>query len=345
MTEKVKRIFIGGTGRSGTTHLFRCIGSNPEIYTLPKSSESRFIIDHDGIMDLIENLTVRYDIGRPTEALRRFRALMTVYLAHEHDAPYFGKDLATWIGRDYYHKRVNVFISDLVLNTFSGSDLETHNSKSRARIVRMAYFLQDVVHGWRFGHSKSIRLPVVFPEHYTAKYFEERPILIAKCSNLIDDLFMHAARAQKKNTWCEKTPANLFHLPFIKELFPDSLFVHIVRDPRGTVASMMNVPWAPSNAKDTAVFLKELFKRWFEVRKNLNSSIDFMEIKLEEFVINPGDHLSKIYQKAGISTLQHAFPMSDVDRISDWKQKLTSTEIREINLILKDEIHECGYAI
>ncbi len=343
MSANLKKIFIGGTGRSGTTLLYKCLGRNPDIYILPKNSESRFIIDHDGIQDLIENLTVKYDIGKPTESLRRFKALMTVYLTHPHDAPYFGKDFASWFGKEYYHNRVNEFIDDLILNKFTGSDLETHNSKSKGKLLKAARVLQDYIHKVRFGHSKSISLPVVFPDHYTVKYFPNRDILVRKSAELIDDIFSYGAKGEDKKTWCEKTPSNLMHIPFIKELFPDSLFVHIIRDPRATIASMMKIPWAPNNVHDTAIFLKEAYKRWFEIKRDKVKLGDFMEVKLEDFVQSPDKILAEIYSRAGVMAVHSNLPPMSLDRINGWKTSLSQDEIEEINEILKDEMKELGY--
>lgn len=42
----------------------------------------------------------------------------------------------------------------------------------------------------------------------------------------------------------EKTPIHERHVARILELFPSAKFVHIYRDPRDTVASLMRMPWA-----------------------------------------------------------------------------------------------------
>lgn len=42
----------------------------------------------------------------------------------------------------------------------------------------------------------------------------------------------------------EKTPIHERHIARILELFPSAKFVHVYRDPRDTVASLMGMPWA-----------------------------------------------------------------------------------------------------
>ena len=43
--------------------------------------------------------------------------------------------------------------------------------------------------------------------------------------------------------FCEKTPTNIFIMPFLAKLFPDAQFVHIIRDGRDAASSHMGKPW------------------------------------------------------------------------------------------------------
>jgi len=66
------KIFIAGTGRSGTTHLGKLLGMHPQIYHIPV--ESRFIVDEGGLEDLVERLTARYTPNHGELALKMFKA-------------------------------------------------------------------------------------------------------------------------------------------------------------------------------------------------------------------------------------------------------------------------------
>jgi hypothetical protein len=48
--------------------------------------------------------------------------------------------------------------------------------------------------------------------------------------------------------FCEKTPTNIHLIPFLADAFPDSQFVHIIRDGRDAAASHMNKPWLRADA-------------------------------------------------------------------------------------------------
>jgi hypothetical protein len=48
-----------------------------------------------------------------------------------------------------------------------------------------------------------------------------------------------------KSRWGEKTPAHVFHIDLIDEVFPEAQFIHIIRDARDVVRSLQNVEWSP----------------------------------------------------------------------------------------------------
>ncbi|TDC39658.1 sulfotransferase [Micromonospora sp. 15K316] len=52
-------IFVAGTGRSGTSRIADIIGEHPLIHRIPM--ETRFLVDPDGLRDLADALTHRYD--------------------------------------------------------------------------------------------------------------------------------------------------------------------------------------------------------------------------------------------------------------------------------------------
>jgi hypothetical protein len=51
-------LFVGGTGKCGTSQLTRVLGEHPQVYAL--EWESRFLVDPGGFEDLARALTVAY---------------------------------------------------------------------------------------------------------------------------------------------------------------------------------------------------------------------------------------------------------------------------------------------
>ena len=65
-------VFIGGTGRSGTSILAKLLRTHPD-FCLP-GHENKLIVEHGGLRDIVEYLSGRYDITRFHFIIRDFLA-------------------------------------------------------------------------------------------------------------------------------------------------------------------------------------------------------------------------------------------------------------------------------
>lgn len=339
------RIFVGGTGRSGTTILYDALGCHEAVYSFPK--EMRFLVDPDGLMTLVDSLSVQYSPVRAREALYRFERLMRVYLTVPQRAPYFGFDLACWLGRDYYWQRLDDFCSQLVEVEFNGRAWQVEPAAT-SRLVTWTEHVRRVrqrMRGESFAGSKST-LPR--KQLRMAKYFSHRTELVELARAFVDDLFLTAANRHGKQTWCEKTPQSLFHIDFLHELFPQSVFIHIKRDPRAIVHSMTKKEWvrAPNNVKDTCLFLRTMYDRWFDVKNSIDLNRDYyLELKLEDLVRAPHSILEQV---AAFCTLEGHFknlPDITPDRANYWQETMTAEDKQLVNTILGSCIERLGYEV
>ncbi len=64
--------------------------------------------------------------------------------------------------------------------------------------------------------------------------------LDAEMGAFYDKLFMRYVETHGKQRWGEKTPLHIWHVDGMARLFPDAVFVAIVRHPGGSMASNMN---------------------------------------------------------------------------------------------------------
>jgi hypothetical protein len=104
-----------------------------------------------------------------------------------------------------------------------------------------------------------------------------------------------------------KSPTHTARIKVLKEMFPDALFVHIVRDPRVVFPSTMNL-WRTlyrthGLQKPTFAGLEEhvlsTFTRMyqsFDEGKNAVDSARLYELRYEDLVKNPIDEIRKIYE-------------------------------------------------
>lgn len=67
-----------------------------------------------------------------------------------------------------------------------------------------------------------------------------RRILLGPALHDVADFFDAVARGAGKEIWLEKTPRHVLHAARIRRMVPDSLFIHMIRDGRDVVASIVD---------------------------------------------------------------------------------------------------------
>jgi hypothetical protein len=97
----------------------------------------------------------------------------------------------------------------------------------------------------------------------------------------------------------EKTPSHALCVPEIKRLLPESRIIHILRDPRDVVASLLAVSrswgaaWAPYRAAEAAALWVDHVRSVRNASRELPAG-DFYEITYEQLSKNPQDTLSQL---------------------------------------------------
>lgn len=100
-------IFVGGTGRSGTTQLAIVIGEHPDVFNIP--TETRFLIDPDGVEDLARVLIDHHTPFHAARALARFADFLE---RRGNNQPHF-LGLGEIFGHDRYDEWAKRLLSEL----------------------------------------------------------------------------------------------------------------------------------------------------------------------------------------------------------------------------------------
>jgi hypothetical protein len=122
----MKRVFIGGIGRSGTSILLHALSFHPQLFTIP--IETKFIVQVDGLHSLVTSLTTDYSPTHASLAVARFRHLMSSVITHRGENPY-----AEFNGEPYGRLEFlpqDIFPNyDAVLEAFSSRISDRHHRR------------------------------------------------------------------------------------------------------------------------------------------------------------------------------------------------------------------------
>jgi predicted O-methyltransferase YrrM len=157
--------------------------------------------------------------------------------------------------------------------------------------------------------------------------------LLEECRGLARRVFARLEQAKPAATiLVEKTPDHGLHLPLIRLLFPDATILHVLRDGRDVVASLLDAQrrpwgrdWAPSSARDAAC-------RWAEwvsaIRAGLPGFRRARTLRYEELVAAGPSALAELYDFLGVP-----LPLPEVEAIHDrWRFDASSEAVRSDSL-------------
>lgn len=315
------RIFIAGTGRSGTTRLAQLLGSHKRIYCV--KNEARFLTDPDGLQDLIDALSSRYTIYHADQALKRFDLMMRETLVGLTENAFKDWHLDKLFGQELYFNRLNNFIASLVDYEFD------------EQVPVDSRFNPDKQY-WP-SQNKTYR-------RIAGKYFAERADIVGLCRNFVDDLFGSAALAAGRDFWCEKTPLNLLSIPFLWELFPSAKIVHIKRDPRGVAYSLTQQSWAPGNMADAIKILVPIYERWRILKESIDLPADrYIEIESETFFTDCRNQAGILMEWLGAGPSEMDLANISSERIDSWRNKIAPADLDLCNHHLSPYVALMGY--
>ena len=147
----------------------------------------------------------------------------------------------------------------------------------------------DMAHGLRVPYWRMDVNPDVFENDIVQRALE----IEQSFTGVFAAMFEYYAEYEGKPRWGEKTPYNIFFLDQILEDFPNAQFVYIYRDGRDACAEFLDSAFGPTNIYSAARIWKDGQEAALAFRKKLNDD-QWFNIKYEELVLEPVDHLRKL---------------------------------------------------
>ncbi len=184
--------------------------------------------------------------------------------------------------------------------------------------------------------------------------------------NFSNNLFLAEMQRNGAKRWCEKTPRNLLYANEINEILGECQFIHIIRDGRDVISSILsNKFWPVSlkgiskefNAKNAAHYWKKLIKIGIKNKENFENTV-WLDVKLENLANNPAATWSTILQFLDLpwndavldihsNTLTRkqkgVLEWGECAHLGRWQNQLSFDDVAVIETIAGPELSILGY--
>lgn len=239
----MKPVFVGGTGRSGTTVVGDLLGQHEHIRT-SVPIEIKFLANKSGLLQLV--------FGRETPDVHKNIALFNLRARRRR-----------WISKREKFKKIQSEFLDRIWNDWWDIDAPPpHGRGLQSGISKkeLEKLLATLVSELRFNRV------------WAARRFMR---------NFISSQDAH--KGQKY--WVETTPLNIAQAKRILKIFPNALFINMVRDPRDVIASLLTKNWGPTTALEGIEWIE---KRLIDAHHALRTipTHQKITIALEDLAIN-----------------------------------------------------------
>lgn len=175
---------------------------------------------------------------------------------------------------------------------------------------------------------------------------------------------MYAERFGKAR-WGDKRPSYVRKVDMLSRLFPDAQFVHLIRDGRDCVASLMEMPWYTHNTFHAVSAWGEAIDAGDRLRKTLAED-SYYELRYEDLTDDPATEMKKLChfldedfdpamcsprEAAGVAVPLHKVWHSNThgevirSRVGSWAARLQPWEIALCETALGDRLEANGYEL
>jgi hypothetical protein len=168
-----------------------------------------------------------------------------------------------------------------------------------------------------------------------------------------------------KPRFISKETSNTQRYRLLNRLFPDAVFVHLIRDGRGVANSIVNKNWLPdmdlwwtgSKALDHVNEYEDPIQligdHWRHNVEELLTARDvakgrYIELRYEDVVDDVHDSIRKIMKHAGLCDSTEYFsvlPKKLSNMNEKWRTDLSQEQIRLLEKIIGPELEKLGYPV
>ena len=232
-----------------------------------------------------------------------------------------------------------------------------------------SYFIRNVHKELRRrGQTDNLSLAWrLIREHRFFKQWELDPVMVERAiarwppqtyADLIRVLFAAHAERDGKPLSADKTPSHAYCFDWYAEHFPESRFVHLLRDPREVCMALSVQPWYRGGLAEAAEKWSVTVRRARAAAAALGGR--YLEVRYERLIADPESELRRLCEFAGLPfahqmlaypalTRPHParhFAMSRTPPrvgVRHWRSELDDDDVAMIELIAGHAMTEAGY--
>lgn len=171
------------------------------------------------------------------------------------------------------------------------------------------------------------------------------------------------AARRGKERYADKTPVYVLHVASLARLFPEAVFVHLVRDGRDVAASFLELGWA-ATVEEAAFHWQLRVQRGRRAGRSLPAG-RYHELRYEDLVRDPESSLRWLCQVMGLpfeaAMLDHEHRAAEVVRttshpsyhrnlagpvarhVRDWRRDLSRDQVARFELSAGRLLDDLGY--
>jgi len=168
-------------------------------------------------------------------------------------------------------------------------------------------------------------------------------------------------RGMGKRRWVEKTPDHINYLGMIRNYYPDSLIIHIIRDPRDVALSLLKLPWGVKTYLEALLFWQRQIRSFERF-----SSVDELTytLRYEDLIVSPREVLLKLcrciseeFEEGMLDTSRSGKQLNsrhvswkekvsqpiDINRVYAWRRDLPKGKISLTEAVVGDQLKTHNY--
>lgn len=217
------------------------------------------------------------------------------------------------------------------------------------KVIPQVCWQRDIL----FGHEAEFKEARLDPLYLDSLY---RRLIVG----LLDPYRMAMGKARA----AEKSPANVFWFPTLARLFPHSPLIHVIRDGRDVVASLLRQNWLDPKTGDKPPYITDpaaAAKYWAQCVEAGRSctTANYIEVRYEALVSEPEATLQRLFmqireewepevlayaaKRHGRGPQDNVFPEISARQVGRYRHDLTFAQLEAVMATAGTVLEELGY--